>query len=96
MLPLESGGYVKDCKHERRFVQETPVLRNPPDCHGAPFLFGVFMNQSEREEIIEKSGVVVADKIASIEDQLDELFEFLKVIRICTTVGGKLVPDPTK
>ncbi len=54
------------------------------------------MDQQEREKIIEKAGIEACDHISALEDMIDELHEFLNVIRIAHTKGFKLVHGQNK
>lgn len=51
------------------------------------------MNTTEREELIEKIGTAATDKIADMEGQLEEIREYLKVVRIAQCRGWVLTPN---
>lgn len=54
------------------------------------------MTAQTREEIIESAGIEVADYLESLESEVQELREYLHVVRIAQTRGFVLAQDPTK
>ncbi len=51
-------------------------------------------SQSYREELIEKVGREATNAIIELQEQVDELHEFLGVVRVAHTVGWKLRRNP--
>jgi len=51
-------------------------------------------SQSYREMLIEKVGREVASDICELQEQVDELHEFLGVVRVARTRGFKLRRNP--
>lgn len=49
---------------------------------------------NKRELLIQNVGIHAADRIMDLERQIEELYEFLKVVRVAHTTGFKLLNNP--
>lgn len=51
------------------------------------------MSPSEREQIIQETGIYTADEMQGIQTELAALRQYLHVVRVYGTKGYKYVPD---
>lgn len=52
------------------------------------------MYESDREALIEKVGIKATEKICELEAQIEEIQEYLGVVRLAQTRGFKLAKNP--